>query len=319
MKKILMIPGADAIEDIKIRQQCLELDFITAELCYAQDVLNSMDLPIDLNTFMTNPNEAHIDWFQHLVVATVVVQVAVYKEYIRLNGTPDIILSCSLGDLARNVCLGSASYATTLYGTYEFGASLAAAKGGISTHVTSLTPFGADQLAGLAKHNLEIGVMQTPFHFLVCGPFENVRRWTHEFFNHGELKLRPLYPFPLHSSLMSPSRKIVEPITENIPLSEWKNIEVYSAVSRQWLNTPEELRQDLLSNITSTVFWKESLLDLHEIYNGQVEFINLGPAPTLVGFHKKTFKDAVKVTDFFNEISTTSTKISIEAPREIYA
>src|SRR6185312_16118592 len=104
MKKCLMIPGVDALENPQHRKHLLEFQEVRENLEKAQAILDERGIRSDLNAFMQAPNEASADWFRHLALSTPAVHLALYDRYVAENGRPDLILSCSLGDISRNVC-----------------------------------------------------------------------------------------------------------------------------------------------------------------------------------------------------------------------
>ncbi len=310
---VLMIPGADAIEESSLRLACLTIDSVVHELKKAQLILDQNQISLDLLKFMQEPNALTPEWFHHLAVATVPVQTALYQEYLLHHGKPDIVLSCSLGDVARNVSIGALQLEDAVLTMFKFIESVTQQKTGISCHLSTPEPFTDEQIKILQDQGAEIGVSQTPFHMMLGGSFKTIRDAVAVIDSKFQMKLKPLYPYPLHTSLMKPCLQAISSQIATAPIEQWSGPRLYSSVQRRWLSDAEELRDDMIQNIISTVHWKESLQNIFDQYP-DAKYINLGPTPTLMYFHSRSLPKTSLASHFFEYLlQSQQYKSSFEA------
>ncbi|MBL7556486.1 MAG: hypothetical protein JNM24_11755 [Bdellovibrionaceae bacterium] len=301
MKKILLFPGSDSIEIDSLRFVCGQIPEVIEELEYAQNLLQHAGVNVDLFAFTRNPKVASAKWFHELTLATIPVHVGLYKVFKKHFGQPDVILSCSLGDVSRNICIGATSYEESLLGMHDFAEVFTKMNSGLSIHATFSAGYQKQHLEALSKYDLAVSIYQTPLHLLIGGSLENAQRWADTEVGLSNVKLKALYPYPLHTILMTECyERIQERITQT-KIEPWTHIQVYSAVEKKYLSQPDQLRAELKKNIVSAVHWNESLLALQEDLK-DVHFYNMGPTPSLTYFHKKTLGDASPITDVFSEL-----------------
>ena len=301
---ILMIPGADAIEESSLRLACLGIDSVVQELKKTQLLLDQNQISLDLMKFMREPNALTPGWFHHLAVATVPVQTALYQEYLNHHGRPDIVLSCSLGDVARNVSIGAIRLEDAVLTMFKFIESVTQQNSGMSCHLSSPDPFTVEQIKILQDQGVEIGVYQTPFHLMLGGSFAVIKKAVTIIDSNFQMKLKPLYPYPLHTSLMKPCLEAISAQIATTPIQQWSGPRLYSSVQGRWLTGAEELRFDMAQNIISTVQWKESLDCLFDQFP-DAKYFNLGPAPTLMSFHSKCLPKTSFANHFFEHLLKT--------------
>lgn len=90
-----------------------------------------------------------------------------------------------------------------------------------------------------------------------------------------------------HSPLMESARQDFKAALENIEFGRLK-IPVYINVTGKLINentTPAEIRENLYNQLTSSVRWEESVVNM--INDGAKEFIELGPGKVLQGLIKR--------------------------------
>jgi len=91
-----------------------------------------------------------------------------------------------------------------------------------------------------------------------------------------------------HSPLMEPARvelaQAIESTTFNAPLCA-----IYQNVDAKAYTSPEEIKQNLIAQLTSPVRWTQTMLNM--IGNGASSFTELGPGNVLQGLVKKVNKD----------------------------
>ena len=93
-----------------------------------------------------------------------------------------------------------------------------------------------------------------------------------------------------HSPLMEPARQELQAAIENTLFSV-PSCPVYQKVTAKAVSNPDEIKQNLIAQLTAPVRWTQSILQMHE--DGATEFTECGPGNVLQGLVKKIIKDAV--------------------------
>ena len=93
-----------------------------------------------------------------------------------------------------------------------------------------------------------------------------------------------------HSPLMEPARQELQAAIENTLFSA-PSCPVYQNVTATAVSNPDEIKQNLIAQLTAPVRWTQSILQMHE--DGATEFTECGPGNVLQGLVKKIIKDAV--------------------------
>lgn len=93
-----------------------------------------------------------------------------------------------------------------------------------------------------------------------------------------------------HSPLMEPARQELQAAIENTLFSA-PSCPVYQNVTAKAVSNPDEIKQNLIAQLTAPVRWTQSILQMHQ--DGATEFTECGPGNVLQGLVKKIIKDAV--------------------------
>ena len=93
-----------------------------------------------------------------------------------------------------------------------------------------------------------------------------------------------------HSPLMEPARQELQAAIENTLFSV-PSCPVYQNVTAKAVSNPDEIKQNLIAQLTAPVRWTQSILQMHQ--DGATEFTECGPGNVLQGLVKKIIKDAV--------------------------
>lgn len=93
-----------------------------------------------------------------------------------------------------------------------------------------------------------------------------------------------------HSPLMKPAE---EELAEAINQTEFNSpiCPVYQNVSTSAVTNPEEIKKNLIAQLTAPVKWTQTIQNM--IQDGATEFIEVGPGNTLQGLIKKINKEAM--------------------------
>ncbi len=95
---------------------------------------------------------------------------------------------------------------------------------------------------------------------------------------------------PFHSVYMEPAAQGFGPIVAATPISSPRTPIVLN-VTAQSSRDPEEIRRELVVQVTSPVRWTDSVKTMAEL--GCTVFVELGPGQVLSGLIKRVVKDAV--------------------------
>lgn len=93
-----------------------------------------------------------------------------------------------------------------------------------------------------------------------------------------------------HSPLMEPAREELAKAIENTPFAT-PMCPVYQNVSTFAVTDPEEIKENLIFQLTAPVKWTQSVQNM--ISDGATKFTEVGPGNVLQGLVKKIHKDAV--------------------------
>ena len=93
---------------------------------------------------------------------------------------------------------------------------------------------------------------------------------------------------PFHCSLMQPAAKVMQDKIINTKFNSLK-YKIINNVTAKSENDPEIIKKLLVDQISSTVRWRESLINMSD--DGVKNFIEIGPGKTLIGMVKRTIKN----------------------------
>ncbi|MCS6795653.1 MAG: ACP S-malonyltransferase, partial [Raineya sp.] len=96
-----------------------------------------------------------------------------------------------------------------------------------------------------------------------------------------------------HSPLMLPAQEELQKAIENTPFSK-PICPVYQNVVARAVSEPEEIKKNLISQLTAPVKWTQSVLAMSQ--DGATEFIECGPGKVLQGLVKKIVPQASAVS-----------------------
>ena len=92
-----------------------------------------------------------------------------------------------------------------------------------------------------------------------------------------------------HSPLMEPARQELQAAIENTNFSK-PNCPVYQNVDAQPYTNPEEIKNNLINQLTAPVRWTQTVQNM--VADGAAEFTECGPGSVLQGLVKKINKEA---------------------------
>lgn len=128
-----------------------------------------------------------------------------------------------------------------------------------------------------------------PGQLVVSGSADFLRQNVKEFKKAGAKLVKELVVSgAFHSPLMEPAKNELEKAILEIEFKDAK-VPVYQNVSAKPTTNAEEIKTALINQLTSPVFWTQTILEMHR--NGVRRFIELGAGNVLQGLVKRTVPD----------------------------
>lgn len=286
-KTAVIFAGVDALDVEEHRLNVFSIPEVRQRVLEAEEILENLGEKTSLiQTILQSPDSEYfsLDIFSR-VHACIAVQIGLYEKYIASHPIPDFFAACSLGDSARLVASGAVSFHEIIHGSFLFANSAKKIKNGAIVRVKTKIPINQKDLSFLEHFGLSVAVYQTPRHFLVAGQVSDLQKW-------ASIKdpiidqIKPLYPYPLHSKLMKPAFDEVYPLVDTQSERHWSG-QLISSSLKKIIRSTEDLRADAEANTTGTVHWTQTFQWMVDDL-GVNEFINIGPAPTLLLFAART-------------------------------
>jgi [acyl-carrier-protein] S-malonyltransferase len=149
--------------------------------------------------------------------------------------------------------------------------------------------------------------LNCPGQIVISGPAEKLQQACELAKTRGAKRALPLtVAGAYHSPLMKPAQAKLEMSLKTVGLSAPK-APVVSNVTAQPHGMPDEIRQRLVEQVTSSVRWEESMRYL--LGQGFTRFIELGPGAALSGFMKRIDKNV----QMLNVADATSLETTVKA------
>ena len=107
---------------------------------------------------------------------------------------------------------------------------------------------------------------------------------------------------PFHSPLMAPAKERFSEFLNELEFSKPK-VPVVSNVTGNAAKTPEEIKDNLIEQLTSPVRWVKSIWTMEEM--GITDYVEVGSGKVLSGLVRRTTKAVVHSTDTVEEMEKT--------------
>lgn len=210
------------------------------------------------------------------------IQVGLYDYCARHFGTPDFVMGCSMGDLARTYVTGGMDFEGLLEGIKIFAEELQALKGGAMSSVRAPFALTDEDEDAIRRAGLWIAVKQAPSLWLVAGNQHILQKWATETASRAGYRIRPLFPFPLHTPYVGRAKdRLVAALAHR--LTNPVGPRIFSSVRGRLLTTRSDLQADIEANLVGTVNWDTSVSRLID-EQGVDHIVNIGPIDTLTRF-----------------------------------
>lgn len=206
---------------------------------------------------------------------------------------PDMVAGHSLGEISALVANKTLDFEAALKLVYkralamqhacELQPSTMAAVLGLEDHLVEAVCADVDEVVVAANYNC-------PGQLVISGSVEAVEKAC-EMLKERGAKRAMMLPVggAFHSPLMEPARKelaeAIEATTFNTPICP-----IYQNVTTFAVTNPEEIRKNLVFQLTAPVKWTQSVQNM--IKDGATHFIEVGPGKVLQGLVKKIDRNA---------------------------
>lgn len=300
-KTAVMFAGIDALDTEALRFSTLQIPEVQRRVQQAHNFLwDESRGAISLKDYMVSPEtdfQAQLPLKAFICAAA---QIGLFDRHLKSHAAPDYLVGCSLGDAARTVCSGAMSFEDMLYGTYLFGREGDKVTTGSVVCAKSLqNPLSPAEIEDIESQGLNIAVYQTPIHFLVVGENAALQTWATSKTTQERYLIRPLCNRPLHSKAMTGAMHSTLSHFGGLKINHW-TIPLISTAHCKLIETMDDLRADINSNMTGAVHWWPTYHWM--VQNLKVtRFVNIGPAKTLIKFCERTpTNHPVELVDFMD-------------------
>ena len=304
MKNVILFPGTDAVENPLIRVQAMSIIGVKEKIEETEQVIKKLfGEVIDLVSYMKAPNDLSVEGFRKLVFCSLATQVAIYDNYLVRNGKPDCVMGLSLGDVPRSVVSGLVSFEEGVRNLYLFTSMHALAGKGLCVHIKLENTFdNSTELLQLDKYQVHKSVIQNEKFGLIAGEESKMKRWITEVAMTNNLNFRLMYPFPLHTELMSPVAKKLRPFVIKACDIQCMHTNIFSTVYGKLLKNNSDIINDCSLNISAALDFPKAINNVIAHFGNEVRFVNIGPSDSLVKFlnHMDLPEDS-SITDWFEK------------------
>lgn len=206
---------------------------------------------------------------------------------------PDMVAGHSLGEFSALVANKTLSF--------EDGLKLVSQRAQAMQKACELEPSTMAAVLGLEDEMVEAVCAETegivvaanyncPGQLVISGAYEAVERACENLKERGARRAMILpVGGAFHSPLMEPARKDLAAAIENTTFSD-PSCPVYQNVSTFAVTDKEEIKKNLVFQLTAPVKWTQSVQNM--IKDGASEFIEVGPGKVLQGLVKKIDRSA---------------------------
>ena len=217
--------------------------------------------------------------------------VQVMKERGMLDSI-DAVLGLSLGELTAHAVAGTYSFETGLKIVAERGRLMQEACDATKGAMASLIG-GTEEsvLPYCEEFDIDMSNLNCPGQIVISGDAENIAKAVAVAKERKDFKM--VVPLKVagayHSRLMKPARDAFEKFLEPIDFAE-PTIPVFTNVSGQQVKNPQEIKDNLVKQVVSTVRWEDCVNNATKL--GIEQFYECGPGGVLAGMMKRINRDA---------------------------
>ena len=226
------------------------------------------------------------DICQPAILVTSIAALRSLESALSLPISPAAVLGLSLGEYTALVCAGSLRFENAVSLVRKRGQFMEeASRQNLGTMASVIGLSVEETRKGCVETGVEVGNLNCPGQAVISGTQEKVEAASELAKQRGAKKVIPLdVSGAFHSSLMQPAADRLKAEVENIEIKAPK-VKIVTNVNAKYELTPQEIKENLVSQVKSSVLWEESIRYLA----GQrvKRFIEVGPGKVLSGLLRR--------------------------------
>ncbi|WP_413575228.1 acyltransferase domain-containing protein [Bdellovibrio sp. HCB290] len=281
-----IFPGLNALIRKSDRNRFSHLPEVQNYFLKAEEIIAArFEKKISFKEFLELPTEEiySIKNISLAAVAICCIQTGVAERLRdKLGQSPDWVMGCSLGDLARAVFAGAYSFEDAIFNHIWFTQRIDGIDQ-IGRNIGVLAPksekFEEQDYAWFAETQVDVSCL-TPRFLNVGGRYEDLKKVEERAREKGWNTMNIL-DYPAHSRYILPYVLAVESDFTHVRTYS-PQIRIFSSLSAQELTDPKIIKEEFLLSITRTIHWSEAVQRLVQ-EKGICKFINVGPCRSLSG------------------------------------
>ncbi|TSB46375.1 ACP S-malonyltransferase [Alkalicoccobacillus porphyridii] len=253
--------------------------------------LADQTLGFSLHTIMKDGPEELLRRTENTQPALVTMSLAVLELVKEAGIEPDYVAGHSLGEYSALAAAGAISYETAIHSVHHRGLFMEEAVPFGEGAMAAVLGLDADILKDIQKEIAEAGEVAEPANLncpgqvVISGTAKGIELAGVKAKEAGAKRVLPLQVSgPFHSSLMKPAAEKLAELLAKQEIQEAK-IPVIANVTAGETTDAEQLRQQLVEQVYSSVRWEESIRQLIEL--GVDTFVEIGAGNVLTGLMKK--------------------------------
>lgn len=201
---------------------------------------------------------------------------------------PDMVAGHSLGEFSALVAVGVLSFEDGLKLVYQRALAMQRAcetEPGTMAAVLALADEVVERICSETKGVVVAANYNCPGQLVISGSLSAVEAAC-EVMKAAGARRALILPVggAFHSPLMEPARETLAAAIESTPFNAPK-CAVYQNVSAQAQTNPEEIKKQLIAQLTAPVRWTQSVLNMRQ--DGAADFTEVGPGKVLQGLIAK--------------------------------
>tara|TARA_B100001540_G_scaffold316412_1_gene346184 strand:+ start:1051 stop:1932 length:882 start_codon:yes stop_codon:yes gene_type:complete len=208
--------------------------------------------------------------------------------------TPDMVAGHSLGEFSALVAAGYLSFtdglrlvakrAQAMQKACESEPSTMAAVIGLEDNIVEEICNEINETVVPANYNC-------PGQLVISGSIKGIQKACEKLIENGARRALPLkVSGAFHSPLMEPAKKELQKAIEETNFSQGI-CKIYQNVTAEANSNPEEIKQNLIKQLTSSVKWTQTMYNMKK--DGLSRIIEVGPGKVLQGLFKKIDREII--------------------------
>lgn len=282
MKTALLFPGLDALFVTSKLQRWVEVPEVRASLSETNQILSQLTGQAEnLERLVTASSRPHLADFDRTTIALAGIQIGIARA-VQKKQSWDVVVGCSHGDIARSVVCGVLKLNDAVEIIWTFAQLRKDCPEGKTANVRTVdgSPLKDAQIEWLASQGATLSQWST--HHATVAATQDVIDQILPMSRERNLKVKPIFPFAVHSPAMSPLADQFRALSPKWELgeSQWP---IFSSVHAKFLGNVDEIRKEAIAGAVSAIAWTRALASLCDEH-GVRRFLNVGPSNALTGW-----------------------------------